>query len=103
VPHFGTIDDATDSLLLGWINPDTFPAGKKKFTGGKHPPGQDALIGQSLKHPIEEDDKLLHIMVYDDHDKEHKRITFDPWIVAQGGDYFFTPSLKLLRELGASA
>ncbi|KAJ5392395.1 hypothetical protein N7509_007885 [Penicillium cosmopolitanum] len=86
-----------------WINPDTFPAGKKKFTGGKYPPGQDALIGQSLKNPIDEDDKLLHIMVYDDHDKEHKRITFDPWIEAQGGDYFFTPSLDLLRKLGASA
>ncbi|CAI7608303.1 unnamed protein product [Penicillium bialowiezense] len=83
-----------------WANPDTFPADKTDFTDGINP-GQDVIIGQSVKGAIEEDDKLLYTCVYDGN-KVHNKVTFEPFIQSNGGDYFFTPSLKLLGDLSVA-
>ncbi|KAJ5648085.1 hypothetical protein N7490_004457 [Penicillium lividum] len=83
-----------------WINPDTFPFGKTEFTGGINP-GQDALVGQSVKGAIEDDDKILSTSIYDGNG-QHNQVNFMPFIESHGGDYFFTPSLKLLRELSVA-
>ncbi|KAJ5650355.1 uncharacterized protein N7484_004078 [Penicillium longicatenatum] len=83
-----------------WINADNFPLNKRKFTGGKNP-GQDPVVGQLVKHPIEDDDKVLQMALVDGHE-QHKQISFTPFIESNGGDYFFTPSLKLLRELAVA-
>jgi hypothetical protein len=61
-------------------------------------PGQDPVVGQSVKGAIEEDYKLMNLSIYDGN-KQHNQITFQPFIQSNGGDYFFTPSLELLREL----
>ncbi|KAJ6091822.1 hypothetical protein N7467_003791 [Penicillium canescens] len=83
-----------------WVDPDTFPADKTKFTGGMNP-GQDPIVGQSVKGAIEEDDKVLNMSIYDG-DGKHNKITFEPFIQSNGGDYFFAPSLKLLRDLAVA-
>ncbi|KAJ6096020.1 hypothetical protein N7486_006766 [Penicillium sp. IBT 16267x] len=83
-----------------WINPDTFPSGKTAFTGGMNP-GQDPVVGQSVKGAIEDDDKLLQVSIFDGN-KKHNQVTFMPFIESNGGDYFFTPSLKLMRELAVA-
>ncbi|KAJ6024710.1 hypothetical protein N7540_005507 [Penicillium herquei] len=80
-----------------WVNPDTFPPNVTQFTGGKNP-GQDPMIGQSVKGAIEDDDKILTMSLVDGH-KKNAQITFDPFIQSNGGDYFFTPSVKFLREI----
>lgn len=61
-------------------------------------PRQDVIIGQSAKGAIEEDDKLLYTCVYDGN-KVHNKVTFEPFVQFNGGNYFFTPSLKLLGDL----
>jgi hypothetical protein len=64
-------------------------------------PGQDPIVGQSVKGAIEEDDKVLNMSIYDG-DGKHNKITFEPFIQSNGGDYFFAPSLKLLRDLAVA-
>lgn len=100
VPRFRKYHEVADSLIQGWANPDTFPADKTDFTDGINP-GQDVIIGQSVKGAIEEDDKLLYTCVYDGN-KVHNKVTFEPFIQSNGGDYFFTPSLKLLGDLSVA-
>lgn len=85
---------ATDSHFEEWINPDEFPHDKLDFTGGFHP-GQDAVIGQWDKKST---DKNLKTSIFDGHGK-HNQVTFQSFIESHGGDYFFSPSLKLLRDL----
>ncbi|KAJ5993463.1 hypothetical protein N7451_009187 [Penicillium sp. IBT 35674x] len=83
-----------------WINADNFPPGKRKFTGGMAP-GQDPFVGQAVKGASQEDDKLLQMSIFDGN-KKHNQISFMPFIESNGGDYFFTPSLKCLRELAVA-
>ncbi|KAJ5525225.1 hypothetical protein N7494_011875 [Penicillium frequentans] len=83
-----------------WINADNFPAGKRKFTGGMAP-GQDPVVGQLVKGGSQDDDKVLQMAIVDGH-KNHNQITFTPFIESNGGDYFFTPSLKLMRDLAVA-
>lgn len=83
--------------VSGWINADNFPPGKRKFTGGMAP-GQDPVVGQLVKGASQDDDNVLQMAIVDGH-KKHNQITFEPFIESNGGDYFFTPSLKLMRQL----
>ncbi|KAJ5872605.1 uncharacterized protein N7529_004958 [Penicillium soppii] len=83
-----------------WINPDTFPADKTDFTGGMNP-GQDAIVGQSVKGAFEEDDKILYTSIYDGN-KQHNKVTFEPFVRANGGDYLITPSLKLFGDFSVA-
>lgn len=64
-------------------------------------PGQDPVVGQPIKGAIEDDDKVLQMSIFDGH-KKHNQITFMPFIESNGGDYFFTPSLKMLRDLAVA-
>lgn len=88
------------SNFQGWINPDTFPADKTDFTGGMNP-GQDAIVGQSVKGAFEEDDKILYTSIYDGN-KQHNKVTFEPFVRANGGDYLITPSLKLFGDFSVA-
>ncbi|KAJ5099808.1 hypothetical protein N7532_006809 [Penicillium argentinense] len=84
-----------------WVNLDNFSTGPaiNKAMYGKLP-GQDVVIGQSIKDPDEEDDKILDVGIVDGNGQSG-RITFEPFVQSHGGDYFFTPSLKLLGDIGA--
>lgn len=76
---------------------DTFPADKTEFTGGSNP-GQDAIVGQLVKFPQEKSQKRLTTSLVDG--KGQKTTTsFLPFIQSNGGEYFFSPSLQLLRDL----
>lgn len=82
----------------GWVNLNTFPADKTEYTGG-HNPGQDAIIGQLVSKPQKPSQKILTTALVDGEGK-HTTTSFLPFIQSNGGDYFFSPSLKLLKELG---
>lgn len=77
---------------------DTFPADKTEYTGG-YKPGQDAIIGQLVSKPQKPSQKVLTTALVDGKNK-HTTTSFLPFIQSNGGDYFFSPSLKLLAELG---
>lgn len=93
--HFTSIYWLTNSQ--GWINPDTFPPNKVHINGGRNP-GQDPIVGQAVKGAIEEDDKVLNFSLVDGK-KQNTQISFLPFIQSNGGDYFFSPSLELLRKI----
>ncbi|KAJ5719758.1 hypothetical protein N7493_007336 [Penicillium malachiteum] len=100
IPYGLEVEPDESSLTLqdrGWANLDTFPPNVTHFSGGKNP-GQDPVIGQSVKGAIEDDDKILTMSLVDGQ-KRNVQITFDPFIQSNGGDYFFTPSVKFLREI----
>jgi deferrochelatase/peroxidase EfeB len=43
----------------------------------------------------------MNLSIYDGNHR-HNKITFEPFIQSNGGGYFFTPSLKLLRDLAVA-
>lgn len=58
-------------------------------------------MGQLVKRPKRpEDSKLTTSLV--DHDGNQKTTSYAPFIQSNGGDYFFSPSLSLLRELAGA-
>ncbi|KAJ5094745.1 hypothetical protein N7456_010606 [Penicillium angulare] len=80
-----------------WCNLDNFPSNKEKFTGGILP-GQDPVIAQELPSTKQADDRSLTFSLTDGKG-QHSQMVFPSFIQSQGGDYFFSPSLKLLRTL----
>ncbi|KAJ5168686.1 uncharacterized protein N7482_004280 [Penicillium canariense] len=92
-----SISNGFQFLKRSWINMDTFPPGKTRYTGGTNP-GQDAIIGQLVKNPQKEKHKILTTSLVDGKG-QNTTTSFLPFIQANGGDYFFTPSLQLLRDM----
>ncbi|KAJ5226693.1 uncharacterized protein N7469_006699 [Penicillium citrinum] len=93
-----SIGNGFQFLKRSWVNLNTFPADKTEYTGG-HNPGQDAIIGQLVSKPQKPSQKILTTALVDGEGK-HTTTSFLPFIQSNGGDYFFSPSLKLLKELG---
>lgn len=79
----------------GWASNASFPEYKTKtYPDG---PGMDPFIHQRL-HSAHPDG---HISLYDgvNPDKTVKlNLGVSPWVKQRGGEYFFTPSIKTLRE-----
>ncbi|KAJ6000246.1 hypothetical protein N7481_000655 [Penicillium waksmanii] len=93
-----SIGNGFQFLKRSWINLDTFPADKTKFTGGVNP-GQDAIVGQLVKPILKEKHKRLTTALVDGNG-QNSETSFQPFIQSNGGDYFFSPSLSLIGELG---
>ena len=68
-----------------------------EHTGG-NVPGQDPVIAQTVKDPMEEDDKILDMNM---HNKAGvpTQVQFTSFVKSNGGEYFFTPSMKYLKSL----
>ncbi|KAJ5931165.1 hypothetical protein N7466_006658 [Penicillium verhagenii] len=96
-----TLQNGFSFLKNKWCNADNFPTKKEKYIGGLLP-GQDAVIGQSLPSTKQADDAVLTLTITDKQG-EHKTLQFPSFVEAQGGDYFFTPSLTLLRTISGAA
>ncbi|OGM43961.1 hypothetical protein ABOM_008003 [Aspergillus bombycis] len=88
------IRDGFNFLVTRWGSNAKFPEHKDKaHVDG---PGMDPFIRQRLREDHPED----HISLYNGTDAT-KTVKVDlglPWVDARGGEYFFTPSLRALRE-----
>ncbi|CCC14577.1 unnamed protein product [Sordaria macrospora k-hell] len=75
-----------------WASNHHFPDRKSNFVG-EHGPGIDAIVGQRLAHH-----PPRSIGLPDGKDPTEARIGLDRWVIPRGGEYFFTPSIKALKE-----
>ncbi|CAG7938229.1 unnamed protein product [Penicillium nalgiovense] len=100
VCYQSSIQNGFSFIKNKWANADNFPKKKETFTGGTVP-GQDPVIGQKLPSTKQEDDKHLTFSITDGKGKKTS-IEFPPFVESQGGDYFFTPSLSLLRTMSGA-
>lgn len=81
-----------------WANDVSIPPGKGKNYGGQQP-GLDPLIGQWA----EDDNQSNYItMPRFDNPRVVEKWTLDRNVIAEGGEYFFTPSISALKELSGS-
>ncbi|RHZ49397.1 uncharacterized protein CDV56_105583 [Aspergillus thermomutatus] len=89
------IRDGFNFLMTRWASNSSFPEYKTKtFPDG---PGMDPFVNQRLRSDHPEG----HISLYDgsNPDKTVKlNLGISPWVDQKGGEYFFTPSMKALRE-----
>ncbi|OGE52784.1 hypothetical protein PENARI_c009G12023 [Penicillium arizonense] len=92
-----SIGNGFQFLKRSWINLDTFPADKTEYTGGTNP-GQDVIVGQLVKKPQKPKHKILTTSLVDGKG-QNTTTSFLPFIQSNGGDYFFSPSLQLLRDM----
>lgn len=79
-------------FLLGWASNHNFPDSKTEFVG-EHGPGIDAIVGQKLPHH-----PPRSIGLPDGNIPTQARLALESWVVQRGGEYFFTPSIKALRD-----
>ncbi|KOS45950.1 hypothetical protein ACN38_g3115 [Penicillium nordicum] len=91
------LDKGFSFIKNDWCNNDDFPSEKVKYTGGTLP-GQDPVIGQTLPSTKQADDTGLTFSITDGKG-QHTQVEFPSFVESQGGDYFFTPSLSLLRTM----
>ncbi|RAK98080.1 uncharacterized protein BO80DRAFT_504238 [Aspergillus ibericus CBS 121593] len=89
------IRDGFNFLMTRWASNASFPEYKAKtYPDG---PGMDPFINQRLR----KDHPTGHISLYDgvNPDRTVKlELGLSPWVHQRGGEYFFTPSIKALRE-----
>ncbi|KAJ5794979.1 hypothetical protein N7457_001578 [Penicillium paradoxum] len=78
-----------------WANKVGFPPGKSRNYDGQQP-GLDPIIGQWPKGETESN--FISMPRFDD-PRKVERWTLDRTVIAEGGEYFFTPSMSALKEL----
>lgn len=83
------------NIILEWSNKVSYPAGKDKNYGGAQP-GLDPIIGQWAEG--DEQNNYANIPRLDDPRKLEK-IKLERIVIAEGGEYFFTPSFSGIKEL----
>lgn len=76
---------------LGWANNETFPP-KANISSPVPKPGFDPIIGQGPN-------PSARTLVGTNPQSQSNELTFNAqWVVPKGGEYFFSPSLKVLKE-----
>ncbi|KAK7755328.1 dye-decolorizing heme-containing peroxidase [Diatrype stigma] len=94
VSYQSSLKDGFQFLQKSWANPTTFPPGKTQQ------PGQDPLIGQV----VDVDNQGARSMSGADPGNAASNLDlgFQKWVVAKGGEYFFSPSIPVLRDVFAA-
>lgn len=81
-----------------WANKTNFPPGKTRNYGGQQP-GLDPIIGQWA----EDDNESNYVsMPRFDNPRQVEKWTLDRTVIAEGGEYFFAPSISAIKDLAAS-
>ena len=78
----GNIEDAFENMQAAWSNNITFRSGA---------PGHDPIIGQTPSGN-------LRTEITDKTGEIKESVDFQPLVTLKGGEYFFAPSIKALRE-----
>ncbi|KAA8645098.1 hypothetical protein EYZ11_008150 [Aspergillus tanneri] len=84
-------------ITTRWANNHHFP-GNKYDAVGMNGPGIDAIAGQRLAHH-----PPRNMGLPDGKRPSEARLSLGSWVTHRGGEYFFAPSLKALREDLSSA
>ncbi|KAK3400889.1 hypothetical protein B0T20DRAFT_371568 [Sordaria brevicollis] len=79
-------------LTTRWASNHHFPDRKSNFVG-EHGPGIDAIVGQRLAHH-----PPRSIGLPDGKEPTEARMGLDRWVIPRGGEYFFAPSIKAMKE-----
>lgn len=77
-----SIEGQFEFVQRSWVNTATFPPGSPSGT-----PGEDPIIAQSDRGPFDIE--------------AGKQITVQHFVQTTGGEYFFSPSIAALQQLGA--
>ena len=84
---------------LEWANTPSFPD-KTKTDPNILEPGFDPIIGAALSNLPEPSREMIGF----DENNQTKSLTLtDDWVIAKGGEYFFSPSISALQETFAQA
>lgn len=69
-----------------------FPPAKQRITGPGGP-GLDPIIGQNKKTQVPFDISMANGL------RDDRRVPLEPWVIPQGGDYLFVPSINELKNV----
>ncbi|RYP39148.1 hypothetical protein DL767_002328 [Monosporascus sp. MG133] len=91
VSYQSSLKDGFQFLQKSWANPATFPPNKTQQ------PGQDPLIGQI----VDPDKQGARSMTGANPGDTGSTLDLglQKWVVAKGGEYFFSPSIPVLRDV----
>lgn len=77
-----------------WANNKDFPTKKVTASGATITPGLDPIIGQTT-------DGAARIASGIQPRSQDKAISLPQWVISKGGEYFFTPSIPVLKDIFA--
>lgn len=83
---------------LVWANNVNFP--REKPDAPPPQAGFDAIIGAALSNKAE---PSRYMSGFDASDQAKPLCLTDDWVIAKGGEYFFSPSISALQETFAQA
>jgi Dyp-type peroxidase family len=91
VCYQSALDSGFQFLQKSWANPTGFPPQKSQV------PGHDPLIGQL----VDADNQGARTMTGADPGNTATTLDlgFQKWVIAKGGEYFFSPSVPVLRDV----
>jgi len=98
--YSASIVDGFKFIQSSWVNNTQFPPN----TPAGQTPGLDPLIGQGPGRTAQDTDDIPPNMTGTDPNDPDKQLTLsEEWVVARGGEYFFSPSVTGLGLIAASA